>query len=287
MKYLLIIALLFSSCSVVKIENNSPIPKDATETEVIQQKELVFHGKELLNKFKDETLKLKKNSIVFAPEKSSLQKFYIDEKTPLIFASHKLIKINKTSSILQDRFGEEFEVENALIIPTDRNVQKGDFVITQYPKGRSFAIGLVIESEIKGKIKIKYINPTIETNETYLDENTYIKIKDSFNKGSILIVKDGENFLREMLLCDCNGFVLTINDKAIVNVRNKQHTTPVDIYYDYKEGEDLFFNHNGKFLPGTIKSLNQEEKTANILYKEKSKNQETTVSLVALTKNLD
>ncbi|MDX9971166.1 MAG: hypothetical protein RBS56_04670 [Candidatus Gracilibacteria bacterium] len=287
MKKILIIfsILLLSSCSTVSIQNQNPLPKTKEKQEV--SKEISLPGKSLLSNHLDSDLKLTPGIFVLAPDKKDLEKFYSNEKTPLIFSEHKFVREDKEGIIISNS-KEEFLIEDALVIPfpIEESFNPGETVLTAYPEAKGFTYAYILKPE-DGKYLVRYMDENLSGRKDILDSSKLKKLGGDYVKGAIIIVKEGERYLNETLLCDCNGFVLTISKNGIINLRNKEHTVPVQFSDEYKSGDDVFLSLNGVYVPGTVLSQNLGNGSYEVMYKENNTNKEKAFDLTRITKNLD
>lgn len=288
MKNLLIIfsILLLSGCSTVSIQNENPV-FPPSESKEISEKEIPLPGKALLSKHMDADLKLSPGTFILAPDKKDLEKFYLNEKTPLIFSKHKFVREDQNGLIISNS-KEEFKIEDALIIPfpSEENFMEGDTVLTPYPDAKGFTYAYVLKPE-NGKYLVRYMDENLSGRKDLLEGKILKKLSGNFVKGAILVVKEGEKYLNETLLCDCNGYVLTISKDGIINLRNKEHTVPVQFNEEYKSGDDIFLSLNGVYVPATVLSENKESGSYEVMYKENNTNKEKEFDLTRITKNLE
>jgi hypothetical protein len=226
-------------------------------------------------------------TIILAPEKKDLEKFYIDEKTPLTFSVHTFVKEENNSFFISND-KEEFSVENSIIIPfpIGESFEVGETVLTPYPGSKGFVYAYVLKKE-SDKYLVRYMNEMLADKRDLLDASVLKKLNGNYVKGAILIVKEDDRYLNETLLCNCNGYVLTVTKNGIINIRNKQNTVPIQFKNNYKSGDDIFYNSNGTYIPATVLSVNEENGTYKILFTENNIPTEKEVDLIRITTNLD
>ncbi len=291
MKKTLIIfsVIALCSCTTLNIENSKLIDEKQKSNNEERDLDSVKQEESLLTVFKNQNIEKENCKMVFAPEKVSLKKFYKDNRSQLIFTKQTLLKVNNEKSLLQDSFGEENEVENSLIIPIKENeiVEKGDFLIIISPKTKTLSFVKVVDAKNPKQPLVKDLDDPNNKKNELLTENSFIKIEQDFSKGAILVVKEGDNYFKEFLLCEQDGAVLTLSENFKLNIRQKQNILPVNLKRKYIAGEDVFFTQSGKYTPAVIKSVDNEEATAVILFNENGKNKEKVLSTIHITKNLE
>lgn len=286
-KFIIItLAVFLSSCTSVKIENTAPEPK--SDEKIVYTKEITSQqGKEILEKYNEDSFKTKAGELVLAPTIKDLEKFYENASTPLNFKKYKVMRDDGKFITILDS-GEEKQIEKALVIPfpKEENFSKGETILTPGPGSQGFTYAYILKED-DGKFLVRYMDKNIASKVSLLDREFLKKLNGDFVKGARLIVKDEGNFINETLLCACNGFVLTLSEKGILNVRNKMNTSPLQYSNGFKEGDDIFVNIKGVYLPGTILSLDKEKATFNIAYKTNTLKREILVDLIDISKSLE
>ncbi len=259
-----IFILSISSCTTNTAQNEKQ-NTDSTEIEQIESEtaKLPFD-------FPPTKLQAEVGDYVLVPSYKMWQT-NIEAENPLektyIFYAYTLSEIGQYESTVKFTFDGEQLMPNSMIIPLPKNqtAKKGDIVLTWWQTGSGMQRAIVVDDANPKEPKVMYLdldydNPSkdresgksIGQSVYALKENSFMKLKDKWQSGKMIAVKDGKEWLSTQIIKIADDNVLCLGFAGRMKVYPKSDCVLIPLKPEVKEGDMVMADFVGKFKEFTV-----------------------------------
>jgi hypothetical protein len=202
---------------------------------------------------------------VFVPMASSVEKLTSGgAKRVSDIRPREMVKPGPESSVIKDR--EEFEVPNALIIPTqpDAKVENGDVVLGN-PQYSSMEVAIVTDATDPTQPEVHFFKPVFGSDQPEgdkfsgkLEAGKFRVLENQFDPATMVLYPDGDE----------QGFGQVLNvegDKVLLTkfggdlaVFEKAQLTPVPVKPEVKQGDKVQAPFGKGMDPGTVVKVDEK-----------------------------
>ena len=197
----------------------------------------------------------KPGEVVLVPSYLWLQQanVYGVDKTTMIWYAQKMVAPEREMSEVEF-MGEKKRVPNAYIvaIPPGQTAKKGDILLTWWQSGSGMNRAIVVDDTVPTEpvvryLDIEYDNPAkskdgktgIGQMEEKLAPNTFVKINNPMEPGTVVAVQDGANMKKAQVIRVAGDHVFTTSPSGKIAVYDKAACTPLPVKSAAKAGETV------------------------------------------------
>ncbi len=159
--------------------------------------------------------------------------------------------------------GTEMEIPNSMIVPIKKGqkAKPGDIILTHWQSGSGMQRAIVIEGGTEEEPMIRYLdldydNPAgVGQKDDKCKKDTFHVMKDDFELGSSIAVKDGSSYKHYQVLNIIDNKILALGFAGRVSVVDKANAIAIPVKYVPKVKENVFVVAIGSFRPGVVTKL--------------------------------
>lgn len=189
------------------------------------------------------------------------------DKVTFIFYNQKMIAPGEVESELEFLSPGKAKVSNAYIIPIPaaQTAKVGDIVLTWWQSGSGMNRAIVVEASDPTEPTVRYLdiaydNPaksrdgktTIGQMDEKLKPNSFVKISNAWEPGTVIAVNDGANRKKAQIIRVAGDKVLTMGFAGKLQVYDKSASTPVPVKPNVKAGDKVKAAIYGNFQNATV-----------------------------------
>jgi hypothetical protein len=189
------------------------------------------------------------------------------DKVTFIFYNQKMIAPGDVESEVEFLSPGKMKVPNAYIIPIPaaQTAKVGDIVLTWWQSGSGMNRAIVVEAADPSEPTVRYLdiaydNPaksrdgktTIGQMDEKLKPNSFVKISNDWEPGTVIAVNDGANRKKAQIIRVAGDKVLTIGFAGRLQVYDKSASTPVPVKPSVKAGDKVKAAIYGNFQNVTV-----------------------------------
>lgn len=191
------------------------------------------------------------------------------EKTTMIWSNHKMSKPGAEKSEILF-MGEKKGIPNAYIIPipAGEKAKKGEIVLTWWQTGSGLQRAIVTEDTnptepIVRYLDLEYGNPaksrdgktTIGQMDEKLKPDSFVVIKDEFEPGTSVAIKDREYLKHGQIIREADDKVFVKLFGSSIGVFSKSEVLGVPIRPGVEVGDSVKAVNSGNFVDGTVSKV--------------------------------
>ncbi len=162
--------------------------------------------------------------------------------------------------------GTEMEIPNSMIIPIKKGqkAKPGDIILTHWQSGSGMQRAIVIEGGSEEEPMIRYLdldydNPAgVGQKDDKCKKDTFHIMKDDFELGSSIAVKDGNSYKHYQILNIIDNKILALGFAGRITVIDKANAIAIPVKYVPKVKENVFVVAIGSFRPGVVTKLDEK-----------------------------
>jgi hypothetical protein len=189
------------------------------------------------------------------------------DKVTFIFYDQKMVTPGEVESELEFMSPGKAKVPNSYIIPIPggQKAKPGDIVLTWWQSGSGMNRAIVVEASDPSEPTVRYLdidydNPaksrdgktTIGQMEEKLKPNSFVKISNVWEPGSVVAANDGASRKRGQIIRVAGDKVLTLGFAGTLQAYDKSACTPVPVVPKVKAGDKVKAPRYGAFTDATV-----------------------------------
>ena len=189
------------------------------------------------------------------------------DKVTFIFYSQKMIAPGDVESEVEFISPGKAKVSNAYVIPIPaaQTAKVGDIVLTWWQSGSGMNRAIVVEASDPSEPTVRYLdiaydNPaksrdgktTIGQMDEKLKPNSFVKISNDWEPGTVVAVNDGANRKKAQIIRVAGDKVLAMGFAGSLHVYDKSASTPVPVKPNVKAGDKVKAAIYGNFQNVTV-----------------------------------
>jgi len=211
----------------------------------------------------------KANEVVLCPSYNWIEDAATKDpsKVRFIFYSQKMIAPGEAESEVEFLSPGARKVPNAYVIPipAGQTAKVGDIVLTWWQSGSGMNRAMVVEAADPSEPTVRYLdieydNPaksrdgktTIGQMEEKLKPNSFVKINNPWESGTVIAVNDGPNRKKVRVIRVAGDKVLALGFAGSLQVYDKSSATPVPVKPTAKSGDKVKVPIYGNFQNATV-----------------------------------
>lgn len=239
------------------------LPAEASPKSTLKPGEIPFSG------FPTVGTTAKAGEVVLCPSYDWIQDAATKEpnKVTFIFYKQKMSAPGDVESEVEFLSPGKEKVANAYIIPipAGQTAKVGDIVLTWWQSGSGMNRAIVVEASNPSEPTVRYLdieydNPskssdgktTIGQMEEKLKPNSFVKISNAWEPGTVIAVNDGADKKRAQVIRVAGDKVLALGFAGRLQVYDKSACTPLPVVSNVKAGDKVKAPLAGTFTDGTV-----------------------------------
>lgn len=249
--------------------NTSATPAGANASTAEAPKFNLKPGEIPFNGFPTVGTTAKADEVVLAPSYNWIQDAVTKgpDKVTFIFYNQKMIAPGEVESEVEFLSPGKMKIPNAYIIPIPaaQKASVGDIVLTWWQSGSGMNRAIVVEAGNPSEPTVRYLdiaydNPaksrdgktTIGQMDEKLKPNSFIKISNAWEPGTVIGVNDGANIKKAQIIRVAGDKVLAMGFAGSLHVYDKSASTPVPVKPNVKAGDKVKAAIYGNFQNATV-----------------------------------
>lgn len=209
------------------------------------------------------TLDAEVDDFVLSPSRATIDRAILSEEgNAMKYYFSKLKEIGQAEStlILEDT-ETEFKIPNSLIIPIPKGqeAEVGDIVLSWIQGDTIMSRGVVVEGGSITEPNVKFYDTEFDLEPMILGADTFVKLEQDYQPGTVLAVQDGDILSREMVIRKIDeNKVITSGFAHVLYLRDIENTSSLPIKPSLAVGDEVMVPVLGNFTDAKVIGMEPE-----------------------------